>query len=229
MTRPLPGLGGRRGFVRPSWTIVADLTPRELLESRELKVLHRTIAACLAGVLALCMAGFVASLLDHHSQAAALNAAETEARTLATEQRSYVDVTDLQARTSDLTAKLSGLTANAVDVAALVTQARAALPHTVALTSVTVTVAATQPNTSGLASTALSTTPGQIGTVTLTGTAQHLVDLAGYVTALSALPGVIDVVPDSNRSGTQGLAGSWSITLAFTDALYLHRASSGDK
>ena len=94
MTRPLPGLGGRRGFVRPSWTIVADLTPRELLESRELKVLHRTIAACLAGVLALCMAGFVASLLDHHSQAAALNAAETEARTLATEQRSYVDVTD---------------------------------------------------------------------------------------------------------------------------------------
>jgi hypothetical protein len=121
-----------------------------------------------------------------------------------------------------------------VDVAVLIAKMRSALPATLSLTNVTISLNNTSEQSVGSAGSAASLdTSGHqhIGTVTLSGSGITLADLAGYVANLAALPGVADVIPSSNattatvaiKHGKQAPSFTqFNIALTVTDELYSH-------
>ena len=139
-------------------------------------------------------------------------------------------MTQVQDATKSIDAEIATLMSTDVDAAGLLNRFRVALPASMSVTSVAVTVTAVPGNPAG----ATSSTPSldtsgrqQIGTVSLSGKSQNLSDLATYVRTLTAMPGVVNVVPSSNTSsagGTQSARGAqWTVTLQITDQLYTHR------
>jgi Tfp pilus assembly protein PilN len=215
------GAAGSPWHSMPGWGIVADLTPPELSAARRLKALQRLIGAGLAVVIALCVGGYVWAKLQHGSAADALDAANARTTELTVEQAKYAHVTQVEALTKGIDGQVGVLMVDDVDVPVLLAKLRAALPGTMSLTSVNLTLtsgpAATSPTTS------LDTSGGPtIGTVTMTGSAEHMADVADYVSSLSAVRGIVNVVPSSNNAGAAGGA-QWTLTLQLTDNLYTHR------
>lgn len=208
----------------PGWGIVADLTPPELVAARRLRVVQKFALLGIVVVLLLCAGGYVLAFVKHSSASDSLAASKHRTSQLQAQQLQYTKVTNIQQQTQSINAQLATLTANDADVAILVAKMRDALPGTMSLTSLTVSISGAAGGTNTAAS--LDTSGhAAIGTVTLAGSAQHLVDLAGYVTALSELPGVANVIPASNSTGTTG-AAQWNVTLQLTDALYSHPSAS---
>ena len=68
-----------------------------------------------------------------------------------------------------------------------------------------------------------------IGTMSLTGTAVKLTDVAAFVDKLAALPGFVDVLAPSSQQSTSGV--QYSITASFTDQVLSHQfdLKSGSK
>jgi Tfp pilus assembly protein PilN len=205
----------------PGWGIVADLTPPELSAARRLKALQRLIGVGLAVVVALCAGGYFWAKLQHGSAVDALDAANERTTALTVDQAKYAHVTQAQTLTRSIDGQVGVLMVDDVNVPVLLAKLRAALPGTMSLTSVNLTLtpgpAATSPGTS-------LDTSGRptVGTVTMTGSAEHMADVADYVSALSAVRGIVNVVPPSNNAGTGGGA-QWTLTLQLTDKLYTHR------
>ena len=214
----------------PGWGIVADLTPPELTAARQIRVLRKAIAAALALVTVLCAIGYGYAYLQKSSAVDAVDAANARTTQLVIEQGKYSYVTQLRSATQSINAEVASLTSQDVDVAALLAKIRGALPGTMALTSVTITISGTAAGTDTAASLDRSGRP-MIGTVTLAGSAGRMTDVAEYVTRLSSLPGVANVVPSSNTSNEAG-GSQWNATLQLTDTLYTHRynatTSGGD-
>ncbi len=222
MTRP----GDRDGLwsSMPGWGIVADLTPPELTESRRLKVLRKLIALCLGVVIVLCAAGFGLAYTKSSAASDSLDAANARTTSLTREQHKFNNVTQIQAATKSIDTQIATLMTSDVDAAALLSTVRAALPGSMSLTSVNVTLAA-GPGGSPAATTPSLDTSGlpTIGTLTLNGSAQTLTDLATYVRKLVTLRGLVNVVPSSNTAGTTGAGAQWTVTMQLTDQLYTHR------
>jgi Tfp pilus assembly protein PilN len=210
----------------PGWGIVADLTPPELVTARQIRALRKVLAIALAGVVLLCAAGYVDAVFKHSHAAGALTSAEDQSTALSSEQGKYVRVTQVQAATDAITAQVRTLTDGFVDVAQVVGRMRSALPGTMSLTSINVAVTNPTGLTTQSAPTLNSSGHVTIGSVTLTGSARTMVDLAAYVDALSKLPGVVDVIPTQNNNGQNGEAGTWNVTLQLTDAIASHTAAT---
>jgi uncharacterized protein HemX len=203
----------------PGWGIVADLTPPELVAARRLKVLQRYIAAGLATVVLLCAAGYAFAYVKNSSASDAVDAANARTTDLTAQQSKYAAVTQLKATTTGITSQTRTLMATDVDMAGLLGTLRRLVPATMALTAVTVS---TTPAAAGSTPSLDGSARPTIGTITLTGSSHRLVDLASYVSRLSALPGVVDVVPSSNTAGSANVA-TWNVSLQITDLLYTHR------
>jgi hypothetical protein len=209
----------------PGWGIAADLTPPELVEARRLKVLRKAIAAALLLVVVLCIAGYALAFLKHRSASHDLDAARDRSRELTLDQQKYSKVTQIQAMTTTVNSQLTSLAGKNVDVAMLFAHMRDALPNTMSLTAMNATISGAEAGTNTAPS--LDTSGhAVVGTVTLSGSSQRLVDLANYVTALAALKGVVNVVPSSNSTATAGTA-QWNITLQLTDVLYTQPSTTG--
>ena len=205
----------------PGWGIVADLTPPELAASRRLKVLKKLIAVGLVMVALLCVAGYAWAFLDHSSASDALDTSNARTTQLVAEQGKYAKVTQILATTDSVNQQIATVMTTEVDASLLLAKLRDTLPGTMSLTSMSVTLANTSATGSGTSSLDTSGRP-VVGTVTVTGTAQRMADVATYVTLLSSVPGVVNVVPSSNNSAANGGA-QWSMTLQVNDKLYTHR------
>ncbi len=207
----------------PGWGIAADLTPPELIDTRRMKRLRHVIALCLLAVVLLCAAGYAAAYAKHLSAASSVDKARARTTALNAEAANYAGVTRIKATTSDFQTKVAGLMKTDVDLAALLTRIRQELPKSMALSQVTVTVNAASATTGGTSEGTSMNTSGAtiIGTVTLTGYGRSLNDLPLYVDGVSAIAGVVDVVPTSNQNN--GSSASFSVTLNVTDKLYTHR------
>ncbi|MFY0408066.1 hypothetical protein [Solicola sp. PLA-1-18] len=213
----------------PGWGIAADLTPREVVERRRVRALRKLAVAGLALVLLLCVAGFAVASLKARSAADELETAQAETTSLLAQQGQYRDVVKVQADTRALDAQIAQLMTTDVDAAQLLTRLRTALPGSMSLTSMNISLtsaaggaapgAAAAP--AGAAPDAAGVTDS-IGTATLAGTSQQLSDLATYVTRLEKLDGVADVLPATNAAGEAGNA-TWSVTLSLTKDLHTHR------
>lgn len=205
----------------PGWRIVADLTPPELADIRRLAALRRWIVAGLVLVVLLCAGGYVLARRAESAASTTVAAADTRLAALTAEQNRYAGVTRIQNARTAKDRQIAALTAADVDMAALLTQLRTALPRSMSLTLATVSVTGASAN--GSAGTTSLDTSGRptVGTISLAGTSRRIVDLAGYVTALGRLPGVVAVVPTTNAT-TNASAAHWTVTLQLTDRVYVH-------
>ncbi|MGH8861321.1 MAG: hypothetical protein ACRDVG_08845 [Jatrophihabitantaceae bacterium] len=207
----------------PGWGIVGDLTPPELINARKMHVLRRIIVIALGLVIVLCGVGYGYGVVQHSGAADELSSASAQTTELQLTTHHYSGITRIETIVSDTKGQVASAMQNDVDVARLVAKVRGALPGTMSIASMSVTLAGT---TAGSVSSAGSSSSLDrsgnlpIGTITLTGSAQNLDDLPSFVDALSALRGISDVVPTSNQAS--GKVVQFAVSLTLTNALYSH-------
>ncbi len=213
--------------VRPDWGMYADLTPPELLRSRRLHGLRRTLLLALLALLAVIALVFAGSIWRSHQAAGVLAEQQTQTSRLQADQQRYAQVTQVQDSTRAIRSQLAGLGGGDVDVPALLGAVRTALPRSAALGELGVTLsgaggaaAAVAPQSGADGSLDTSGNP-VIGNVTMSGTSSRLADLAAYVAALQRTRGFLDIVPVTNQ-GT-GSAFTFTVTASLTDRVLSHR------
>lgn len=213
--------------VRPDWGMYADLTPPELLRSRRLHGLRRTLLLALLALLAVIALVFAGSIWRSHEAAGVLAEQQTQTSRLQADQQRYAQVTQVQDSTRAIRSQLAGLGGGDVDVPALLGAVRTALPRSAALGELGVTLsgaggaaAAVAPQSGADGSLDTSGNP-VIGNVTMSGTSSRLADLAAYVAALQRTRGFVDIVPVTNQ-GT-GSAFTFTVTASLTDRVLSHR------
>ena len=210
---------------RPGWGIAADLTPPELLAARRRQKQRKIIAAALAALLVLCGAGYVLTVRQHNSARDSVTFAHDQTAALQAQAKAYSNVTQIETKVSQIDKQLAAVLASDVDFAGLMRTLRAALPGTMTIKSVSVSLA------TGVATASASTSAHPvIGTVILGGSALTYVDVSHYVDTLSTTAGVVDVVPTSAQASKSGV--QYNITFNITDQLLTHRydhSSTGGK
>jgi hypothetical protein len=120
---------------------------------------------------------------------------------------------------------------NDVDLPTLLGKVRAALPASMAINAMTVTLTPAGTGAAGATAPTLDTSGHLvIGTVVVGGSSRTLDDLPTYVDRLAKVKGIANLVPTSNGSDTEGV--KFSLAFAITDRLYSHRydaATTGSK
>lgn len=230
--KPMDGLW-TQGNSMPGWGIVADLTPPELIASRRMRVIRRLMIVGVAAVVLLCAGGYTLAILQYNQASTELASEQDRTTSLLAEQRQYSGVTIVRGAIADVQGQLAGLMVGDVNVGTLVKSVITALPKGMSIDQIAVTVAATDDTGSsasdkksgGLVGLDLSDST-HIGTVTLSGTGSKLTDLAVYVDALRATPGVFEPFPQSNQTTDTGT--TYSLQLTLTDALLTHRYDTQD-
>ena len=203
----------------PGWGIFADLMPPELLVSRQLRTLRKRLGAGLVVVFLLCAAGYADAMHQRNMASHGLSQAQARTAAITADQQQFLRVTQIQNDTAEIETQIASMMSDDVDFAGFLAKVRAALPATLAITSITVTITPDSGNTTtSLAGAGIN----QIGTVTLSGNGHTLSDLSAYVIKLTALPGVINVIPNSNTSASTGGITAFNVSFGVTDALYSH-------
>jgi hypothetical protein len=213
----------------PGWGIVADLTPPELIASRRLRVIRKLIALAAIVLLLLCGLTYGYAYLQSQSASHALAAETNRTTSLQAEQQRFSEVTRLQTSLNQVQTQLSRLLGGDVSIAPLVADLRGNLRPGMTIAQVSVNISG--PGAAAAASGNTLDTSGRphIGTMSLTGTAVKLTDVAAFVDKLAALPGFVDVVAPSSQQSTSGV--QYSITASFTDQVLSHQfdLKSGSK
>lgn len=214
----------------PGWGIVANLLPPEVVSARRVRAIRKRMIVVLIAVIMLAAAGYGYAFWKAQSAQNSLSAEQSRTVTLQAQQHRYAAVTQIHTDVAQVNTQLGKLMSNDVDVPTLIDQMVAKMPPGMALTQVTVNITAgsQQGTTIGVGGASLDTSGGKhIGTVSLTGNAAHLADVATFVDGLSALPGVVDVTPTSNTAATdKGSTSKFSIQLNLTDAVLTHSFDS---
>jgi Tfp pilus assembly protein PilO len=205
----------------PGWGIAADLTPPELVASRRLHKLRKAIVVCLVLVVLLCVAGYAWAFLRHSSASSDLDAANARTAQLTAQQARYAGVTQIQSTTAGVQSKVAALMKDDVDVPKLLADLRAALPATMAIKQLSLTLTPESAHAVTGAVVPLPSAHATIGKITMSGSGRAFDDLSSYVEKLAAIPGVTNVLPGTNVADAAGT--QFSLTLDLTDQLYSHR------
>jgi hypothetical protein len=213
----------------PGWGIVADLTPPELIASRRLRVIHKLIALAAIVLLLLCGLGYGYAYLQNQSASHALSAETNRTASLQAEQQRFSEVTRLQTSLTQVQTQLSRLLGGDVSIAPLVADLRGNLRPGMTIAQVSVNISGPGAAAAAAGNTLDTSGRPHIGTMSLTGTAAKLTDVAAFVDKLAALPGFVDVVAPSSQQSTSGV--QYSITASFTDQVLSHQfdLKSGSK
>lgn len=207
--------------VQPGWGIVVDLTPPELLNARQLRLVRRLVVGALVGVLLLCASWYVVALRDSSAADDELANAQLATTQLQRRAHAYAGVTQIQGTVAHIRTEVSGLMKGDVAVDQLLARVAGAAPAGVHLDSMSVVisqagVAGAQDSTSALDQSGHA----RIGSVTVGGKAGGLDQVSTFVDRLSRITGVLDVVPTSNSQDADG--GQFSIKLAVDDRVLSH-------
>ncbi len=217
----------------PGWGIVADLTPPELIAARHLRALRKLIVVGLTLVVALCAGGYVLAVRQHSSATSARDAVTARGADLQRQlnSKAFLHVITIQGTVAKVQGQVATLLKDDIDLPALLTEVALALPASMKITTLSVSLASGGTAAQGGSGTSLDTSGHPvIGTVIVTGSGHKLDDLPMYVDRLATLPGVVNVVPTSNQA-TNG-AVSYNMTFSLTNKLYSHRydaAKAGGK
>jgi Tfp pilus assembly protein PilN len=203
----------------PGWGIVADLTPPELIRLRRVAVLRRRVLISLLVLLAVVVSGYAVAVLGQHRAADEAAAANDETISLSRAAASYASVTKAETAIALLNSQVASLMGDDVDVPAMLADIRAALPATMAISNISLTLGGDALGSGTVGLDATGGTP--IGTLTLSGSGRSLDDLPAFVDRLSRVKGMVDVLPTSNTL-SKGTA-QFNVTASLTDALYTHR------
>jgi hypothetical protein len=207
----------------PGWGIVADMTPPELIERRLLAVLRRRIVLGLILVVLLCVAGYGYARLQHAAADNEATAASDQTRTLTTSAAKFTGITHIETTVSGLDGQVATVMRTDMDMARTVTSIRRALPSSMSISSVAVTMSADD-SVDG-ASTLDAAGRPKIGTVSISGAGRSLEELPAFVDSLAVVRGFVNVLPTSNQV-SKGVS-QFSVTLDLNDLLYSHRYDLG--
>jgi hypothetical protein len=202
----------------PGWSIVADLTPPELIQLRWIAVLRRRIGIGLALVLVLCLLAYAYAVVQH--RAAEKDAAAVAQRTaiLTRSANQFAGITLIESTVAGVDGQVACVMQDDVDVARVVASIDQALPSSMSIQSISVTLT---PDASADPSAGLTATGRPaIGAVTVSGSGRGLDDLPAFVDGLTAVRGFTDVLPTSNQ--VSGGVAQFSLTIDLTDQLYSH-------
>ena len=141
---------------------------------------------------------------------------------LQAEQTKYSAVTRVQGSIDAVQQAISRLMASDVDMSALLDDLRSALPSSMTIDSLDLSVSQAGAGAAKAATLNSLNTSGHqaIGKVHLEGNAHSLEDLAAFVTNLQGVRGVIDVVPGNNS--VSGGVATWSLTCSITNQVVSH-------
>ena len=205
------------------WGIAADLIPPEVVAARRLKVLRRRIAIALTVLAVLVAVGYGLAVMENFTARDRTAAEQARTVPLQAEQRRYGDVTQTQAKLTLSRTQVAGLMASDVDVSAFLTRLDTPLPATMSITTLTVNLLQATVAAPAAAGAGGLDTSGRapIGSVVVGGTATTFDDVAHYVDALAATPGVANVVPTSSQADETGV--QYSLTFSLTDTLLSKR------
>lgn len=216
----------------PGWGITANLLPPEIIAARRLRVVRKMIVGVLIAVVVLGGAGYAYAFFQQRTAQSQLSAEKSKTAELVQQQQKYAEVVQLAGTIAHIKGQLATLMAGDVDTSKLVDETVAALPPggsitqlQVALTNGPATSASTSSSTITAAGGGVLDLSGQvhIGSMSVVGTARSMTDIAGYVNALSLLPGVVEVYPASQGTGTTPNAIQFTIEVTLTDKLLTHR------
>jgi len=206
----------------PGWGIAADLTPPELLATRQLRKNIRHVLIGLGLVAALIVLGYAFAFFRHHAASNDLNAAQQHSDQLAAQQRKYQNVVQIRGTIAQVQGQLTGLMSNDTDVPALLSKLDGLTPPGVAITQIDLTL-----NAPGITATvdgggSLDTSgKATIGKFTLDGSGARITDGAAYTDKLKAVSGLVNVFLGSNSQAPGG--SSFEITASLTNDLLTHR------
>ena len=201
----------------PGWAIVADLTPPELIARARSPCCARSSPALpLWSCCALPVTSIRPALYGAASDAA--NSASDSTIALQHATIKYAPVTQIETAVDSIRGEVATLMANDVDVPAVVAAIRGALPNTMTINSMTLTLT---PAGSGATVGLDASGRPVIGSVSITGSGRTLDDLPTFVDRLSAIKGVVNVLPNSNQVSNS--LAQFNVTISLNDQLYTHR------
>jgi hypothetical protein len=206
----------------PGWGIVADLTPPELTNRRQLALIRRLIGIALVGLVVLCAAGYVLATVKNGSARSDLHRANAQTSRLQAQVRSFSNVTEMQTAIAAIKADIAAQMGADVDVQPFLASVSTALPGTMTIQNMSLNLS--QAATTAGVAVASGAAPSEypiIGKVTMTGDALHYADVAKYVDALNGIKGVVNVIPPS--STLQGNVINYSINFNVTTQILSHR------
>lgn len=214
----------------PGWGIAADLTPPELINSRQLKILRKLMAAGVVLLLLICAGGYYLATRDKADTAVELDAAQSRTKELQRVGDSYSSVVAIQGSVTQVQAQVAQVMNSDVDLVALLVVLESNLPDTMVIEQESITI-----NTVGVvgatavpAGSSLDTSGlPRIGTITMSGTGQALDDLSDYIDRLEVVPGLVDVLPISNTASGTTRDTHFSLTIGLTNTLLSHRFDVG--
>jgi len=207
----------------PGWGIVANLIPPELLQARRARALRKLVTAALCLLLLLAGAGGGYAMLRSHEAAQSLAAEQSRTSQLIVEQNRYRSVTEIEGNVAQVRTQLATLMTMDVDSAALLGSLLEQLPPGASVTQLALTLAAPTPTVANNIGASALDTSGQphIGTVTMSGQARTVADVAVLVDRLSGLKGVVDPYPTTNTVNDTG--AQFTIQLSVNNSLLSHR------
>jgi Tfp pilus assembly protein PilN len=207
----------------PGWGIVANLIPPELLQARRARALRKLVTAVLCLLLVLAGAGTGYAIYRSHEAAQSLAAEQSRTSQLMSEQSRYSDVTQIQGNVAQVKTQLATLMAMDVDSATLIDSLLRQLPAGASVTQLAVTVAAPTPTAANNNGASALDTSGQshIGTITISGQARTVADVALFVNRLNLLKGLVAPYPTTNTVNDTG--AQFTVQLAVNDSLLSHR------
>jgi Tfp pilus assembly protein PilN len=207
-------------------SITANLLPAEITDARRGKKLIRIIAALLV-LIVVAVGGWDFHARQQTSSArSGLNSVQEQVTSLQRDQRSYANLLKTKTAGQAITAELTTLMAQDLQWWQLLPALRATAPTGVILTSVYGIVNTTSGDgaSSGGGSAALPgiTSPNEIGTISIAGTATDKPEIAQFVDALAGVAGL------ANPYLTTATEGSGA-TLQFTVQIEITKSALGGR
>src|SRR5690242_9838495 len=182
----------------PGWGITANLLPPELIAARRLKTVRKMIVAALVLVVALGAAGYGYGMYEQDGAESALSTEQARTAQLLAQQQKYQEVVTISGSITQIKGQLATLMTGDVDVAKLIGVVAARQPHHGTITQLSATLVSdpSQPtSTDGGASVFDTSGQTHIGTMSITGTAPSMPDVAAFVNQLGGTPGIVGVFP----------------------------------
>lgn len=207
----------------PGWGIVANLIPPELLQARRARALRKLVTAALCLLLLLAGAGTGFAMYRGHEASQSLAAEQSRTSQLIVEQNRYGAVTRIQGDVGQVRTQLATLMGMDVDTAKLIVALIGQLPQGATVTQLALTIAAPSPTAANNSGASALDTSGQphIGTVTITGQARTVADVALYVVKLAGVQGVVSPYPTTNTVNDTGT--QFTVQFSINNSLLSHR------
>jgi hypothetical protein len=203
----------------PGWNIVADMTPPELINLRRIAVLRRRIVIGLVVVAALCAAGYTYASMQNHTAADDAALASSQTFDLTRSAAKYSGITRIESAVDTVRGQVATVMTPDVDVTQAIAAMRHALPRTMSIQNLALTLSAAGPTNDSVGLDASGHVV--IGKVTISGSGRTLDDLPNFVDRLVAIRGLVNVVPTSNQVASK--VAQFSLSVDLTDQLYTHR------